>query len=181
MDSRPSPPENLRRVGGWPTLSQLPFVVPTNPGTPARMIPLDHSAESCPILCGCPILRRFCEGWVFLVLVLVSVSVSLLLPRFPSNPSTHPVCTNPLPHTDKTGNYSRPSCFVRLPNRSKSTPSHPSQTQRRMGHPQGPRLNFGVNYWSGIILTEAPSILETTNTKLRGAGHPPKKSGPLAP
>src|SRR5580704_19759618 len=95
-------------AGGWPTLSQLPFVVPTIPGTPARIIPLHHSSDSCPSLCGCPILRRFCEGWVFLVSVLVSVSVSLLLPRFPSNPSTHPVCTSSLPHTDRTGNYSTP-------------------------------------------------------------------------
>jgi hypothetical protein len=30
-----------------------------------------------------------------------------------------------------------------------------------MVHPQELRLNFGVNYWSGIILTEAPSIVET--------------------
>jgi len=28
---------------------------------------------------------------------------------------------------------------------STSTASHPSQTQRRMGHPQGLRLNLGVN------------------------------------
>ena|SRR5579862_536703 len=82
---------------------------PTIPGTTARMIPLDYSAESCPSLCGCPILRRFCEGWVFSVLVLVLVSVSLPVPRFPPNPSTHPVYTNSLPHTDKTGNYSTPT------------------------------------------------------------------------
>jgi hypothetical protein len=110
--SHPSPAlASPGSYGGWPTFSQLPFVVPTIPGTAARMIPLDHSSESCPSLCGCPILRRFCEGWVFsvLVLVLMLVSVSLLLPRFPSNPSTHPVCTNPLPHTDKTGNYSTPT------------------------------------------------------------------------
>src|SRR5580704_6288612 len=89
------------------------------------------------------------------------------------NPSIHPAGTNSLPHTDKTGNYSRPSCFVRLPNRSKSTLSHPSQTQRRMGHPQELRLNFEVIYPSGIILTEATSIVETTHTKLRRVGHPP--------
>jgi hypothetical protein len=32
----------------------------------------DPSSDVCPSLCGCPILRRLCEGWVF------SVSVSLL-------------------------------------------------------------------------------------------------------
>jgi len=80
------------RVGEWPTLSRCAFVVPTIHGAPTRIIQLDHSSESCPSLCGCPILRRFCEGWVFsvlvLVLVLVSVSVSVLVPRSTSNPPT---------------------------------------------------------------------------------------------
>jgi hypothetical protein len=53
-------------------------------------------------------------------------------------------------------------------------PSHPSQTQRRVGHPQELRLNFGVIYPSGIILTEAPSIVKTTETKRRSMGHPPR-------
>src|ERR1700729_2394990 len=110
MDSRPSPPENLRRVGGWPTLSQLPFVVPTNPGTPARMIPLDHSAESCPSLAGAPSFADFAKGgcfrcWCWCQL---NVDISVLVPRFMPNPSIHPAGTNSLPHTDKTGNYSRP-------------------------------------------------------------------------
>jgi hypothetical protein len=56
---------------------------------------------------------------------------------------------------------------------SKSTPSHRSQTQRRMGHPQELRLNFEVTYLSGIILTKAPSIVETTDTKRTRVGHPP--------
>ena len=155
-------------MGGWPTLSQLPFVVPTNPGTPARMIPLDHSAESCPSLAGAPSFADFAKGgcfrcwcwcWCWCQL---NVDISVLVPRFMPNPSIHPAGTNSLPHTDKTGNYSRPSCFVRLPNRSKSTLSHPSQTQRRMGHPQELRLNFEVIYPSGIILTKPPSIGETT-------------------
>ena len=67
-----------------------------------------------------------------------------------------------------------------LRHRSKSTPSHPSQIQQRMGHPQEPRLNFGVNYWSGIILTEAPSILETTHTKQRRVRHQSHTSQPHA-
>ena len=37
---------------------------------------------------------------------------------------------------------------------SKSTPSHRSQTQRRMGHPQALRPNLGVTCSSGIILSE---------------------------
>jgi hypothetical protein len=80
------------------------------------------------------------------------------------------------PITTESNEMQLPSPIAALKvfrHRSKSTPSHPSQTQRRMGHPQGPRLNFGVNYWSGIILTEAPSIVETTETKRRSMGHPP--------
>jgi hypothetical protein len=45
-----------------------------------------------------------------------------------------------------------------------------------MGHPQEPRLNFGVNYWSGIILTEAPSIVETTDALQRRVRHPPSSA-----
>ena len=52
--------------------------------------------------------------------------------------------------------------------RSKPTPTHPSQTHRKMGHPQKPRLNLEVTYPSGIILTEAPSIVETTHMKREG-------------
>ncbi len=52
--------------------------------------------------------------------------------------------------------------------RSKPTPPHPSQTQRKMGHPQKPRLNLEVTYPSGIILTEAPSIVETTHMTREG-------------
>jgi hypothetical protein len=51
--------------------------------------------------------------------------------------------------------------------------SHPSQTHRRVGHPQELRLAFRVIYPSGIILTEAPSIVKTTETKRRSMGHPP--------
>jgi hypothetical protein len=46
---------------------------------------------------------------------------------------------------------------------------------RLCGHPQEPRLNFGVNYWSGIILTEAPSIVETTDTQQRMVRLPPER------
>jgi hypothetical protein len=46
-----------------------------------------------------------------------------------------------------------------------------------MGAPAKPRLNFGVIYPSGIILTEAPSIVETTKTKQRSVGHPPVGGG----
>ena len=48
-----------------------------------------------------------------------------------------------------------------LRHRSKSNPPHPSQTQRRMGHPQGLRLNFEVTCLSGVVLRRAPSIVET--------------------
>ena len=61
-----------------------------------------------------------------------------------------------------------------LRHRSKSNPPHPSQTQRRMGHPQELRLNFEVIYPSGIILTEAPSIVETTRAQQNKVGHPPQ-------
>jgi hypothetical protein len=50
---------------------------------------------------------------------------------------------------------------------------HPSQTLRRVEHPQELRLNFEVTYPSGIILTQAPSIVETTDTKPRRVGHAP--------
>ncbi len=150
-------------------LSRCAFVVPTIHGTPTRIITTRPSSESCPSLCGCPILRRSCEGWVFSVLVLVSVS--LLVPRFPSNPSTHPACTN-LFHILIESVVLRAQLFVfRIEN--KSTPSHPSQNQRSMGHPQELRLNFGVIYPSGMILTEAPAIVETTDTKQRRMRHPP--------
>jgi hypothetical protein len=33
---------------------------------------------------------------------------------------------------------------------SSSNPSHPSQRRRRVGHPQNPTLNSGVNGSSGI-------------------------------
>ena len=47
-----------------------------------------------------------------------------------------------------------------------------------MGHPQELRLNFEVTYPSGIILTEAPSIVEITDTSAR-VGHPPGLHGGL--
>jgi hypothetical protein len=37
-----------------------------------------------------------------------------------------------------------------------------------VGHPQELRLNFEVNYLSGIILTKAPSIVETTDKAHQG-------------
>jgi hypothetical protein len=37
------------------------------------------------------------------------------------------------------------------------------------------RLNFEVNYWSGIILTEAPPIVETTDAPQRRVRHPPDR------
>ena len=77
----------------------------------------------------------------------------------------------PSPHTDKTGSCSRP--VVHFPHRSKTNPSHPSQTQRGMGHPQDLRLNFEVNYWSGIVLTEAPSIVKTTDARREGCATRP--------
>jgi hypothetical protein len=60
-----------------------------------------------------------------------------------------------------------------LRHRSKSTPTHPSQTQRRVGHPQKLRLNFRVICPSGTIRTEAPSIVETTDTKRTRVGMSP--------
>src|SRR5579862_3649540 len=61
-----------------------------------------------------------------------------------------------------------------LRHRSKSNPSHPSQTQRRLGHPQELRLNFEVIYPSGIILTEPPSIGETRYATKKGG--PPART-----
>ena len=43
----------------------------------------------------------------------------------------------------------------------------------KSGAPARTRLNFEVTYPSGIILTEAPSIVETTDTKRTRVGHPP--------
>jgi hypothetical protein len=40
-----------------------------------------------------------------------------------------------------------------------------------------PRLNFGVIYPSGIVLTKAPSIVETRQ-KQRRVGHPPRLQEP---
>ncbi len=64
-----------------------------------------------------PPLRRV---GVFGVDVGVGVSVSLFVSRsaFPPNLSTHPACTNSLPHTDKTGNYSTPTISASVTNRS---------------------------------------------------------------
>ena len=42
-----------------------------------------------------------------------------------------------------------------------------------MGHPQKLGLNFEVIYSSGIVLTKAPSIVETTDTWQTRVGHPP--------
>jgi hypothetical protein len=41
-----------------------------------------------------------------------------------------------------------------------------------MGHPQELSLNFEVTYPSGIILIEAPTIVEITDTNA-SVGHPP--------
>ena len=50
---------------------------------------------------------------------------------------------------------------------SNVNPVHPSQTQRRMGHPQRLRLNFGVIY-PGYHLPAAPSIVGATEIDRRG-------------
>src|SRR6266436_4973501 len=99
--------------GGWPTLSQLAFVVPTIPGTPARIIPLDHSSIPAPVFAGAPSFAAFAKGGCFRCWFRFRFRFwfrfSVLVPRSTPNPSTHPAYTNSLPHTDKTGNYSTPT------------------------------------------------------------------------
>ena len=60
----PGIPAHYRKCHRLPPFAKLAFVVSRIHGAPAR-ITLDQSSESCPSFCGCPILRRFCEGWVF--------------------------------------------------------------------------------------------------------------------
>ena len=150
------------RAGGPPFLD-LAFVVPTIHGAPSRMIPLDHSSDSCSSLCGCPVLRRLCEGWV--------VSVSVLVPPFTSNPSIYPAYTNSLPLTKSELLHGRSSF-------SASKAGQPLPTLRKPSEGWGTqklRLNFVVICSSGIIRTEAPSFVETTDTMRPRVGHPPRR------